>query len=202
MEKRIRIGIELDNVLRNRNKQLLKYYAKDINNEVIPDEINDKDTEEVENVVKFDTIGERNRFIYIDYPFELFGCANVMDNNLATTLNNWLEELRNVETYGFDVEVFGRNEEALTIQSSYFFLSKAGCRVRGAFFPENEEELYGRYDYVFTADADFADKMNESDKNVIFITQDNKKHPKSSWKEYKTMEDALGDDNLIKGFEL
>lgn len=201
MKEKIKIGIELDNVLRNKNKQLLKYYAKDVNDTIIPDDIDEKSNEAVNNVVKFDTLGEKNRFIYIDYPFELFGCATVMDDNLATKLNNWLEELGNVETVGFDVEVFGREEEALTTQSSYFFLSKTGCRVRGAFFPEKEEELYDRYDYVFTADANFANKIDENGKRVIFITQNNKERPESSWKEYKTMENALEDDKLINDFK-
>ena len=116
----IRIGIELNNVIRNVNKQILKYYQKDIKSELDIDDIDEKD-----NPFKycaFNSPTEKSEFIYIDYPYEIFGCAKTMSKELPTLMNNWLAELTNYEDDDVEISFFSLNEESLTIQSSYFFL--------------------------------------------------------------------------------
>ena len=196
----IRIGIELNGVLRNFNKQMLKYYTKDINPYIDLDEINEKCDKEVDDAVKFDTVKDKNTFIYIDYPFELFGCAKMMDKNLANTINSWMDKLGEEEGVKYEFEAFSRNEEALAMQGSYFFLSKTAFRIRNAFFPERDEELTGKYDFMFTANKETASLAGDGCK-VIFITQDNDDKPESVFKQYKTMTDAVEDNNVLKKTE-
>ena len=64
-----------------------------------------------------------------------------MSKELPSLLNNWLSELTNYEEDDVEISFFSLNEEALTIQSSYFFLSKIGTRVRKIVFPKNIEEM-------------------------------------------------------------
>lgn len=198
--KKTKIGIELNGVLRNFNRQMLKYYVKDINPMIDLDEINEKCDKDVENAINFDTKKERNSFIYIDYPFELFGCAKMMEKNLANTINNWIDTLGEDEEAKYEVEVFSRNEEALALQGSYFFLSKTAFRVRNAFFPEKDGELENRYDYMFTASPETA-KFAGGECKIIFITQDNSEKPETVFKEYKTMTDAVEDNNVLNETE-
>ena len=46
------------------------------------------------------------------------------------------------------------NESELSIQSTYFFLSKIGARVRMMFFPQSADELYDMCDIVITANKE------------------------------------------------
>ena len=60
----IRIGIELNGVIRNINKQILKYYQKDIDNTLDLDLVDEKD--DPFKWAKFDSNKDKNEFIYID----------------------------------------------------------------------------------------------------------------------------------------
>ena len=95
------IAIELNHVVRNVNKQILKYYQKDINPELDIDNIDEKD--DVFKYATFDSHRDRNEFVYIDYPYEIFGCAKPMDKDLPTKINNWLASLTNEEDETYKV---------------------------------------------------------------------------------------------------
>ena len=123
------IGIELNHVVRNINGQMLKYYAKDIDPSIDIEEINDKE-DVLEKYLKFPSKHDKNEFIYIDYPYEIFGCAKTMEKNLPTSITNWLSDISDIEDKEIKIIFYSLGEEALTIQSSYFFLSRIGTRVR------------------------------------------------------------------------
>ena len=74
--KTLRIAIELNHVVRDINKQIVKYYIKDFDHSLDEDEIDETD-DVINNVIKFESSIEKNNFFYNDYPFELYGCANV-----------------------------------------------------------------------------------------------------------------------------
>ena len=128
------IGIELNHVVRNINGQMLKYYAKDIDPSIDIEEINDKE-DVLEKYLKFPSKHDKNEFIYIDYPYEIFGCAKTMEKNLPTSITNWLSDISDIEDKEIKIIFYSLGEEALTIQSSYFFLSRIGTRVREVIFP-------------------------------------------------------------------
>lgn len=193
----IKIAIELNHVLRNVNKQILKYYQKDIDPELDIEDIDEKD--DVFKYVDFDGKKSRNEFIYIDYPYEIFGCAKTMTKNLPTEMNNWLSELTNYEDDDVYVFFYSLDEEALTIQSSYFFLSKIGTRVRKIIFPQSIEELKGECDVIITANENVV-KEFAGDENVykILINRPtNEELKEKSDKNYDSLSDVLNDDELL-----
>ena len=61
----ITIGIELNHVVRNINKQILKYYQKEFDPSLDIDELDDK-KDVLEAYTKFKSKNEKNNFIYID----------------------------------------------------------------------------------------------------------------------------------------
>ena len=128
------IGIELNHVVRNINGQMLKYYAKDIDPSIDIEEINDKE-DVLEKYLKFPSKHDKNEFIYIDYPYEIFGCVKTMEKNLPISITNWLSDISDIEDKEIKIIFYSLGEEALTIQSSYFFLSRIGTRVREVIFP-------------------------------------------------------------------
>ena len=66
----IKVGIELNDVVRNLNKQILKYYQKDIDPSLDLDEIDEKD--DVFKYAKFDSNAARNEFIPIAFIFQFY----------------------------------------------------------------------------------------------------------------------------------
>jgi hypothetical protein len=194
----IKIGIELNGVVRNVNKQILKYYQKDINPSLDLDETDEKD--DVFKYAKFESLTDKNDFIYIDYPYEIFGCAKTMSKDLPMLMNNWLSELTNYEDDDVEVSFFSLDEEALTIQSSYFFLSKIGTRVRKIIFPKDIKELWLEYDVVVSGNKEvlnYFDKKTNDHTYVIKVENNTNKECNSN-KTYDSLDDIIKDEALLE----
>lgn len=170
----VRIGIELNGIIRDVNKQILKYYVKDINKEYDEDEA-DLGAFNLADHLDFGSKKKKENFLYIDYPYEVYGCAKECKKDLLVRFNDWLDELNN--TYGDEVEVFffSPKENALTIQSTYFFLSKTGTRVREMRFPKNAEDVWKIADIVVTNNKTIVDSR-PSDKFCILIRNSENKN--------------------------
>lgn len=206
----ITIAIELNHVIRNINKQLLKYYQKDYHPELDTDDIDEKKENVLKKYIKFDSHRELNQFIYIDYPFEIFGAAKAMDKNLARDVTNWMEEMTNREDEEFRVIYYSLNEEALTIQSSYFFLSKLGTRVREVVFPKSIDEMKDKCDVIISSDEKSIQWAKDNNKQSVKIetnykddTSDEEKTTVADF-DYDSMEDVINDakflDKLVDNF--
>ena len=197
----IRIGIELNNVVRNINKQILKYYQKDIDPMLDLDEVDEKD--DPFKYAKFETLTDKNEFIYIDYPYEIYGTAKPMDKNLPATLNKWLFELTNYEEDEVEVSFFSLNEDALTIQSTYFFLSKIGTRVRKVVFPKDFTEVENDYDVVGTGNKVLIDNYLSKNDNIttVLITNTTVKEYEDNNDKvdlvYDSLESMINDDKFL-----
>ena len=166
----ITIGVELNHVVRNINKQIIKYYAKEYAPDVDPDDIDDRE-DVLKTFAKFDSKYERNNFLFIDYPYEIFGCANTMEKKLAVKITNWLTDISNIEDEDIRIIFYSMNEEAITIQSTFFFLSKIGTRVRKVIFPKSIEEVWEECDVVITARDEFFEKEIPEGKKVVLINR-------------------------------
>ena len=206
----ITIAIELNHVIRNINKQLLKYYQKDYHPELDTDDIDEKKENVLKKYIKFDSHRELNQFIYIDYPFEIFGAAKAMDKNLARDVTNWMEEMTNREDEEFRVIYYSLNEEALTIQSSYFFLSKLGTRVREVVFPKSIDEMKDKCEVIISSDEKSIQWAKDNNKQSVKIetnykddTSDEERTTVADF-DYDSMEDVINDtkflDKLVDNF--
>ena len=84
----MKIGIDLNGVIRDLNKQCVKYYVKDID-PTFDEETLDMGKMDILQDLPFPNKSDRNKFAYEDYPFEIYGCAPSMSRNLHTFLNGW-----------------------------------------------------------------------------------------------------------------
>lgn len=192
------IGIELNHVIRNINKQLLKYYSRDINPSLDIDGIDEHDNV-LGKYIKFDNISDKNNFIYIDYPFEIFGCAPIAEKNLNAMLTMWIENLSNVEDDDFNVMFFSLDENEISIQSTYFFLSKIGSRVRKVVFPTNDSDVWNECDVVITANRALIESEKPSDKKIIMIERNfNQDLKDKADAVYDNLSSLLNDDDFFK----
>lgn len=191
------IGIEINHVIRNINRQLLKYYQKEFDPSLDIDELDDK-VDVFEKYLKFKGRKEKNNFIYIDYPFEIFGSAKAIDKKLPVEITNWLTTISNIEEEDIRIVLYSLNEEALTIQSTFFFLSKLGTRIRKVIFPKTISEVWKECDFVITTNNDMFDEP-ENAKRIILINREfNKENQDKAYMTYDSLSDVIKDNNFLK----
>lgn len=193
----ITIGIELNHVIRNINKQIIKYYSKEFDQDADLDEIDDK--QNVFNTyAKFKTSYDKNNFIYIDYPYEIFGCANTSEKKLSAKIINWLTDISNIEDEDIRVVFYSLHEEALTIQSTFFFLSKIGTRVRKVFFPTTIDEVWDECDVVVTANDEFFENEVPEGKKVVLINRPfNEEYKDKAFLNYNNLSYLIEDNDFF-----
>jgi hypothetical protein len=196
----MKIGIELNYLIRDINSQMLKYYMKDIDKS-----FDDSNVET--NVTKFiDSLGFKTKkaketFLYVDYPYEIFGCAKTIDRNSSVMLNGWLEKMDNEGYNGSEVSLFSLKENALTIQSTYYFLSKIGCRVRNMFFPKDGVDMWNKCDVIITTNERIVRNKPDDKKVVLILTKDNSHLSSLSDFVYSSFTDVIEDDTFFKMLE-
>lgn len=145
------IAIELNEVLRSYTSQFATYYKKGINKDFDIDNV-EIYTNELDKVFPFKSEKDYQKFVYEDYPYELFGAADPMSKSLPYRFNDWVQnDLRNMDVDPPSLIVFSPFEMGLTIQSTYFFLSKTGSRIRECYFPVNSQDIWDRCDILITA---------------------------------------------------
>ena len=126
-----------------------------------------------------------------------------MDKELPALLNNWLSELTNYEDDDVEISFFSLNEEALTIQSSYFFLSKIGTRVRKIVFPKTIDEIWGEYDVIIAGSKevlDFLDNKNNDWAYVVQISNNVNKNCKAD-KKYNSLNEVIKDETFLEAVQ-
>jgi hypothetical protein len=194
------IGVELNHVVRNVNKQLLKYYQKEFDPSLEIEDLDDR-VDVISKYMKFKSKKQKYDFIYIDYPYEIFGCAGTSENKLAVKITNWLVNISNIEEEDIRIVFYSLNEDALTIQSTFFFLSKIGARVRKVFFPKNVKEVWEECDVVITANNQlFEEEIPEGKKVVLIDREFNKENQEKAFLHYGNLSEVIDDNNFLKQF--
>lgn len=189
----MRIGIELNGVVRNLNAQYLKYYLKDINPTFDDTQI-DEGLTDIFDKLEFENKSKRYQFKFEDYPYEIFGCAAPMTRNLHTFINGWIHE--NEDDFE-EIAFFSMGEEELTIQSTYFYLSKSGSRMRNMVFPLSVEEVWNRFDIVITTNKEIIKKKPKGKIVILINKSDNKNLKSKSDYNYDNLETFLGDNETL-----
>lgn len=192
----MKIGIELNNIVRDINKQVIKYYKKDINQSFDDKKVN-YNVSNIVDTIDFKSKKAKFEYMYVDYPYEIFGCAPTMHRSLAVTINNWIVSLSNKEDDEYSVKFFSLKEEGLTIQSTYYFLSKIGSRVREMFFPKDGKEMWKECDVIITNNKRIIENKPEG-KVVILINKDDNKELQSKVDlHYDSLMELLTDDDFF-----
>lgn len=93
------IAVELNNIIRDFNNQVLKYYCKEYDEDAL-DDVDLKCTDLL-SVIPFESQEARKTFKEIDYPYELYGCAKTMHKHLHVELSDWLDEHEDIEIIYF-----------------------------------------------------------------------------------------------------
>lgn len=168
------IFVNIDGVLRN-TLQKFDYHYKDyfLNTDADSQEtfeygINGQST--IENILdtyKFQSEDEYLKFLYFDFPIEIFGHAGLSYNHASTDFNTMVFE--NKDT---NFTLVGLNEKGKAKPSTLFFLSRNGVICDNIKFStiENIDELWGKCDVWITDDKRIVDTCPENKTVIKFNT--------------------------------
>lgn len=193
----IKIGFEISYVIRDIDSQILKYYCKDID-KTFDDELFHPKEDYIFDVINFKSKSLMNKFLHIDYPFEIFGCARTYGLNLANTINMWLEDLEKREDDTYKACAFGLRESELVMQGSMYFLSKSPCRFREIKFPEDGKDIWDDCDVVVSVDERVAETKPEGKKLVLIKYGWNKDLEKYADLCYDSLDEMLNDKEFFE----
>ena len=192
------ICITLDDVIRAKTKQFGKIFKKaGINPDLDIDSLT-LETNQLKNEFQFKDAKEFKKFLYDDYPFEIFAEAGTVTKSLSNKLNLWLIKLSNEEELEDKFKVILANpyEFNTSIGYTYFFLSQIATRVREVFLPADSSEIWDRCDILITADPKLLDEKPVGKTSIKIDTTYNKKCEADY--SYEKLEDFLEDDERLK----
>lgn len=170
------IAIDLNDVIRAYTRNFAKVYQKEYNRAFDESEL-EITTNDLSEIFPFDSKEEYKRFTYQDYPYELYGKCETVDKTTSTFLNKWLEDIKNFDIdEEVEVMIVSPMEYGLTIQSTYFFLSKIGCRVRNVYFPTDSSTIWNKCDVLITANPRLLENKPEDKKTIKIVTDYNKEN--------------------------
>lgn len=190
----IKIGIDLNGVLRDNLSQLEYVYNKyQIGDEV---DLSKTPIESLDLIKYFPIDGgidRLNKFMYEEAALEIFGHADETYNNIINNLNLYYIDL--VDDEVFDITIVSR-EAINSIPASYFFLSKTGCRIPNIKFVTEYSKIWDGIDVLITANPTLL-KSKPNDKTTIKINSNYNKGVISDY-ESNSLHDLMLDDNIYK----
>ena len=117
-----------------------------------------------------------------------------MEKGLAMSLRVWAESLSDIEDDDVRLSFYGLDEGGLTIQSTYFFLSKLGTRARKVFFPVKIDEIWEECDVVITANEKVIHSDIPEGKKVVLINRKkNEQYKPKAALNYDELSDLIND---------
>lgn len=169
------IFVSIDGVLRN-TIQKFDYHYKDyyLNTEPENEESFDYGIEgtpiSIENLLntyRFQSVDEFNKFLYFDFPIEIYGHAGLSYNQAATEFNSLVFENPKIK-----FTLVGLSEKGKAKPATLFFLSKNGIICDNIVFstPEKIKDLWKKCDLWITDDIHVVSQCPRNKKVVKFNT--------------------------------
>ena len=189
----MKLAIDLNDVIRDYSRNFVKYFKKGINHSFKEDEV-EFYTNDMQMLLPFQSDEQYRRFVYEDYPFELYAKCPTVEKNLPRDFNDWVE----FDLLDEDIEVMivSPMESDLTIQSTYSFLAKTGSRVREVYFPIDSATVWDKCDVLITANPRFFANKKD-DKKIIKINKDYNTELEGDFN-YDSLMDIINDKEFIE----
>jgi hypothetical protein len=197
----MRIGIELNGVLRDTLKKIQqeyeKWYVENPFKEEGEDEfqyevISDLTSLDILSHLKFKDEDELYDFLYKEHTMEIFGHAGSVETSGMVDLNDFYLDVRDNHDVIIVSDEIGKSKPA-----SLFFISKFGCLVESVkFYSESTiNSLWDSVDILLTANPKLLLNHPENKTVIKFNTVYNSdiktEHSISSIKEFKTKIDEI-----------
>lgn len=193
----MKIAIDLNDVVRDFTYNFILYYVKGYNHQYDVDELTEW-TNDMQSLLPFKTPRAYEKFVYEDYPFEIFGKCPTCTKKLTEQLNEWTENtIRDVDTdEPIDVMFVSPMEYGASIGNTYFFISKLGTKIREVYLPSDSNTIWDRCDVLITANPDLLNNKPEG-KTTIKVNKDYNSNCEADYS-YETLSMFLTDEDIIE----
>jgi len=120
---------------------------------------------------KFQSLDEFNKFIYIDFPMEIYGHASLSYRQAATELNSFIFENKDE----LNITLIGLSEKGKSKPATLFFLSKNGIMSDTIMFKSLDDikDLWEKCDIWITDNKEIIDSCPTNKKSIKFNTSYN-----------------------------
>lgn len=187
----MKIGIEINNVLRNTLQKIEQVYTKFyIDNELEKDFdykiFSPIDTLDIKSHLHFKDEDHLYDFLYKEHTMEIFGHAGSVEMSSMNDLNDFYLNMRDRHEIIIVSDEIGKSKPA-----TLFFISKFGCLVEHVSFysEQTKKEMWDRVDVLLTANPDLLLNKPKNKTVIKYITNYNlmvdTKHEISKMKELK-----------------
>lgn len=190
----MKIGIDLNDVYRGYTSQFATYYKKEIDHSFDIDDV-EIWTNNLKEVFPFESHKAYLDFLYHDLAFEIFGCASPMGKSLPAELNNWLQEIENLDEIP-EVCFVSTKEFGKSIGASLFFISKHAINIRECHMLLTEESVWDKCDVLITANPNILNNVPD-DKKVVKIKTSYNNESESEY-EYESLLNFIRDEEIIE----
>lgn len=144
----MKIGICLNEVLRDTLSQMAYTYKKYIDESFDEDVIAEDLDEDLSKTFKFKNKDDYNYFLYIESSLEIFGHADQLYENLFSKLNSFLLDIEDEEEHEI---ILISKENGKSVPATLFFLSKLSASFKNIKFVSNYEDKWNEVDILITA---------------------------------------------------
>lgn len=145
----MKIGIDLNDVIRAYTAQFASYYKRNIDRSFDIDDV-DVWTNDLKEVFPFKSKQDYLEFIYNDFAYEIYGCSQTTHKNLSSRFADWCKEIEDLDDTP-EICIVSTKEYDKTIGSTHFFLSKIATKVRETHLLLNEDNVWDKCDILITA---------------------------------------------------
>ena len=192
----MKIAIDLNDVVRDYSNNFISTYLNYFNSEFDTTDF-EMWTNDMQSLLTFKTERAYQKFVYEDYPYELFCKCGTCTKKLSVELKDFFKSLKD---YDEPIEVLfvSTMEYGASLSYSFAFVGNLGCGVREVYFPVDSRTIWDKCDILVTANPDLIDNKPEG-KTVVKIATDYNTNSKGDY-EYNKLSSFLTDgiNELIK----
>lgn len=191
----MKIAIDLNDVIRDYSNNFLSIYLNYFNHDFDTTDF-EMWTNDMQTLLTFKTDRAYQKFVYEDYPFELFCKCGTCTKKLPVELKQWLSSLKDIETEEpIDVVLVSPMEYGASICYTYAFIGNLGCSIREVYLPSDSRTVWDKCDVLITANPLFFD-TKPKDKKFIKINTEYNRELNADY-EFKRLSDFLNDKEII-----
>lgn len=189
----MKIAIDLNDVVRDYSNNFISTYLNYFNSEFDTTDF-EMWTNDMQSLLTFKTERAYQKFVYEDYPYELFCKCGTCTKKLSVELKDFFKSLKD---YDEPIEVLfvSTMEYGASLSYSFAFIGNLGCGVREVYFPMDSRTIWDKCDILITANPLLLDAKPD-DKITIKILTEYNKDSKADY-EYKKLGDFINNKENI-----
>lgn len=193
----MKIALDLNDVIRDYSNNFISVYLNYFNRDFDTEDF-EMWTNDMQSLLDFKTERAYQKFVYEDYPFELFCKCGTCTKKLPVELKEWINSLKDIDSdEPIEMMIVSPMEYGASISYTYAFIGNLGCSIREVYLPFDSSTIWDKCDVLVTANPLLLANKPEGKISVKIKTEYNKEYEGTY--EYNKLSAFLSEDikNLI-----